>query len=123
MSTLTSHLSIIPESARVQIEPTANGIHVSVPANEHVALVEKFQSNQAEAYTTQTRVSVSVAPGAQVTHYKLVLEGVQAIHQSFLEAEVEKDAAFQTHVFLMSGAQIRNTIQVRLKGENAPCVL
>jgi Fe-S cluster assembly protein SufD len=123
MPALTSHLSVIPETAPVKIQQVGEVTHVSVPANEHVALVEKFQSNSAEAYSTQSRVSVSIAPGARVTHYKLVLEGTRAAHQSFLEARVEKDASFHSHVFLMSGAHIRNTIQVRMTGENAECVL
>ncbi len=124
MTTLTSHLSVLPANAPVHIEPTADGIlRVSVPANEHVAIVERFQTNNPEPYTTQSRVALSVAPGARVTHYKLVLEGTQATHHSFLEAEVGAGAAFHSHVFLMSGAHIRNTLQIHLTGENAECVL
>jgi Fe-S cluster assembly protein SufD len=119
----TSHLSVLPADAPVKIEPAGGGLHVSIPANLHVALVEKFQTNSPDAYGTQTRVSVSVGAGARVTHYKLVLEGTKADHHSFLEADVERDASFHSHVFLMSGEKIRNTIQVRMKGENADCVL
>ncbi len=50
-------------------------------------------------------------------------EGRQAIHQSFLEVDVRKAASFDSHVFLFKGAQIRNTIQVRLSGEDASCSL
>jgi Fe-S cluster assembly protein SufD len=123
MKTLTSHLSVLPPTAPVRIEPSGEGIRVSVPANERVTLIERFQSNDAQLYSTQSRVSVSVAPGARVNHYKLVLEGPHADHQSFLEAHVERGAAFYSHVFLMAGAHIRNTLQVRLTGENAECVL
>lgn len=123
MSTLTSHLSVIPESAPVKIEPGPDGIRVTVPADVHVTLVEKFQRQEKDPYSTQTRVYLSIAPGARVTHHKLVLEGFQANHQSFLEVEVGRGAAFYSHVFLMAGAHIRNTIQVHLTGENAECVL
>jgi Fe-S cluster assembly protein SufD len=123
MALQTTHLEVLPANAPVKIEPGADGIRVSVPAGEKVALVEKFQSNNAQPYTTQTKVSLSIAPGAQVTHYKLVLEGTQATHHSFLEADVEQGASFHSHVFLMSGEKIRNTLQIHLKGENAECVL
>lgn len=123
MTPSTSHLSVLPANAPVKIEPQGESIRVSVPANEHVAIVEKFQTNTPEAYTTQSHVTVSVAPGARVMHYKLVLEGSKATHQSFLEAEVAQGASFHSHVFLMSGAKIRNTLQIRLTGENTECVL
>jgi Fe-S cluster assembly protein SufD len=123
MTTQTSHLSILPADASVKIEPSDGGLHVTVPENVHVALVEQFQSGSPEAYTTQSKVSVSVGAGAQVTHYKLVLEGTQATHQSFLEVNVADRAAFHSHVFLMAGARIRNTIQVHLAGEHVECVL
>jgi Fe-S cluster assembly protein SufD len=123
MATLTSHLSVIPPNAPVEIKQEGDAIRVSVPADERVTLVEKFQQNNKEPYTTQSRVLLSVAPGAHVTHYKLVLEGVQADHHSFLEAEVAQGAGFYSHVFLLAGAQIRNTIQVRLTGDHADCAL
>jgi Fe-S cluster assembly protein SufD len=119
----TSHLSVLPNNGRVKIEPGAEGTHVSVPANHTVTLIERFSSQGAEPYTTESKVHLSLAPGARVTHYKLVLEGPQAKHHSFLEATVDRGAAFYSHVFLMAGAEIRNTLQVRLTGENAECVL
>jgi Fe-S cluster assembly protein SufD len=123
MTTLTSHLTILPEKAPVRWEESGQDLHLFVPANEKVTLVEKYQNREQASYTTQSHVLLSIAPGASVTHYKLVLEGPQASHQSFLEVEAEKDAAFFSHVFLMGGAHIRNTIQVRLTGENAECML
>jgi Fe-S cluster assembly protein SufD len=123
MTTAISHLSVIPENAKVRIEPGADSIRVTVPANEKVTLVEKFQSLEKTPYTTQTKVLVIAEEGAHVNHYKVVLEGLQATHHSALEVEVRRNAAFHSHVFLMAGAQIQNTIQVRMVGENAECVL
>src|SRR4029079_18466086 len=119
----TSHLSVLPATSPVRVEEAADGIHVSVPANEQVTLIERFQPHASEPYSTQSKVHLAIAPGAQVTHYKLVLEGPFATHHSFLEAEVGPGASFYSHVFLMAGATIRNTLQVRLVGENASCVL
>jgi Fe-S cluster assembly protein SufD len=98
-------------------------VRVTVPAGQEVTLIEKFTNNTREPNTTQTQVFLSVAPEAKVTHYKLVLEGFQANHHSFLEVELERAALFTSHVFLLGGAQVRNTIQVRLKGEHAECAL
>ena len=123
MATTTSFLSVIPETAPVKIEPVSDGVRVSVPANEQVTLIEQYKRNDPEAYTTQSYVQLSIAAGARVTHYKVVLEGPRATHHSFLEVEADRNSAFYSHVFLMAGSHIRNTLQVHLKGENAECVL
>ncbi len=105
------------------IETSADGYHLAVPEGSQVLLIENYQTRKPEPYNTQSKIRLSVAPGAQVTHYKLVLEGPRAIHQSFLEVEVAAGAAFYSHVFLMGGEHVRNTIHVHLVGEHADCVL
>src|SRR5262249_12726165 len=110
MTTLATYLSVLPESAHVKVEEREGNLYVSVPQGQDVTLVEKYQSRSAEPYSTQTKTIVSIAPNSRVTHYKVVLEGMQATHQSFMEVEAAKDAAFYSHVFLMGGASIRNTI-------------
>jgi Fe-S cluster assembly protein SufD len=111
------------QSASLSIETTPQGYQLVVPEGRHVLLIETYQSLKPEPYTTQTHTQLTIAPGAKVTHYKLVLEGHHATHQSFLEVETARDASFYSHVFLMGGEKLRNTIQVRLTGENAECVL
>ena len=105
------------------MEESGDVTRISVPANSQVTLIERFQRRDQEPYSTQTKLEVSVGEGATLTHYKLVLEGAYAEHHSSLEAEVTKGGSLYSHVFLMAGAHIRNTIQVRLTGENAACVL
>src|SRR5882762_10015634 len=99
METKTSFLSVIPETAPVKIEPVSDGVRVSIPANEKITLIEQYKRNDQGPYATLSRVQLSIAPGARVTHYKVVLEGPQATHQSFLEVEAEKNTAFYSHVF------------------------
>ena len=123
MTTLTSFLTVLPEGAPVKIEEAADILRVVVPAGEEVTLLEKYQNRNPEPYSTQTRIQLTIEPKARVTHYKVVLEGTLADHHSFLEVDAGRDAAFYSHVFLMGGAKIRNTIQVHLTGENAECVL
>ena len=55
-------------------------------------------------------------------HYKLVHEGRSAVHHTFLEVDVQKAASFTSQV-LFRGAEIRNTIHVRMSGEDAECTL
>src|SRR5688572_12173454 len=112
MTVSTSHISILPQGAPASVEEIAGGVRITVPEGKVITLVEKFQRLDPEPYTTQSRVELSIAPGARVTHYKLVLEGAHATHHSSLEVDVQKDATFYSHVFLMGGETVRNTIQV-----------
>jgi Fe-S cluster assembly protein SufD len=111
------------QAANLPIESMTQGYRLNVPEGNEITVIETYQSRKPEPYTTNSHLQLAIAPGARVTHYKLVLEGHQAAHESFLEVEAAKGAAFYSHVFLMGGAKIRNTIQVRLTGENAECML
>jgi Fe-S cluster assembly protein SufD len=122
MPMLTSHLTVTPGTSRVKIDTVGDALHVDVPSNEKVTLIERYDSLP-NATSTNSRIQVSVAPNAHVTHYKLVLENPQVEHHSSLEAIVQRDATFESHVFLMGGRHVRNTIQVRLQGDNANCTL
>jgi Fe-S cluster assembly protein SufD len=117
------NLSILPADAPVRMEEAAEGMRIHVPAGCHAALIEKYQSVQTDSYATQTKITVALEEGAQLTHYKLVHEGPLANHQSFLEVDVAKAATFISHVFLFEGAQIRSTLQVHMTGEDAVCEL
>ena len=86
-------------------------------------MIVKNESLRPEPYTKMSKWEMVIAEGAKLNHYKLVHEGQEATHHSFLEVEVQKAASFQSHVFLFEGAQIRNTIHVRLTGEDAECLL
>ncbi len=119
----SSHFSVLPKGAPITTEEKGGVLHVHVPKYTEVTLIEKFQRRDPEPYTTMSRMAVHVEDGARVKHYKLVLEGAHADHQSSVEVMVGKDAAFYSNVFLMGGEHIRNSIQVRLAGDNGECVL
>jgi Fe-S cluster assembly protein SufD len=104
-------------------EPVKDGRRLTVPEGCQATLIEKNESMRPEPYTTQSKWEIVLAPGAKLNHYKLVHEGPLATHHSFIEVDVRKAASFQSHVFLFEGAQIRNTIHVRLSGEDANCLL
>src|SRR5262245_19270733 len=122
-STLTKNLSVLPADAPLRIEETSDSVRVSVPPGISATLVERYDPQGTQPYSTLTKVIVSVAENAHLTHYKLVHEGQKADHHSFLEVDVQKAASFHSEVFLFEGARIRNTIHVRMTGEDAECVL
>jgi Fe-S cluster assembly protein SufD len=110
-------------SIELKPEPIKDGQRLTVPPGSQATLIEKNESLRPEPYTTQSKWEIVLSEGTKLNHYKLVHEGPQATHHSFLEVEVRRAASFQSHVFLFEGAQIRNTIHVRMAGEDAECLL
>lgn len=104
-------------------EPVKEGRRLTIPEGCLATLIEKNESMRPEPYTTQSKWEIVLTPGSKLNHYKLVHEGPEATHHSFIEVDVQKAASFQSHVFLFEGAQIRNTIHVRMSGEDADCLL
>ena len=121
--TKTSQLSISPTDAPVRIDTTGEAVQIHVPSGCEASLTETYESQGHDAYTTDSKLQIVLAENARLTHYKLVQEGPKANHQSFLEVQAQKSASFESHVFMLGGARIRNTIHVRLDGEGATCSL
>src|SRR5580704_13394666 len=94
---ITQNLSVLPAEAPIRIDETPDGAHVHVPAGCSVSLVEKYDSRREGPYTTQAKFFFTVEPGAHLTHYKLVHEGREGTHHSFLEVDVQKSASFTSH--------------------------
>jgi Fe-S cluster assembly protein SufD len=107
----------------LKIDADSESRHLTIPSGNKVTLTETYQSPGAAAYTTNSKIQVHLEKDAQLTHYKVVQEGPQATHHSFMEVHVGPAASFQSHVFLLDGARVRNTLHVRLEEEGAECSL
>lgn len=118
-TTTEPQFSIIPADAPVRIDRSGSGVQLHLPEGSEASLVETFK----EEAGSEARLQVSLSARSHLTHYKLVDEGAKANHYSMLEVQVGASAAFDSHVFLFGGARIRNTIHVRLDGDNASCSL
>ena len=124
MKTLdTLSFQVIPANAPITLEGTPEHRQLTVPAGCELSIVETYPARSAEIYMTQTTLAIVLEDNARLTHYKVVQEGAQATHQSMVEVQVAKAAAYQSHVFLLGGARVRSTIHVRLNGEGAQCTL
>ena len=113
-------VDLLPADTPATFEGAPDQLRLTVPANIELTVVETYSS---QPDTVQTRLAITVGENARLTHYKIVQPGTQGIHQSLAEVDVARGAAYRSHVFLLGGAQVRNTIHVRLNGENAECVL
>jgi len=124
MTTLTApSYDILPANAAIKFEGSSERRTLTVPANTQISLIEKYAAQSAGIYSTQTALTVTLEDHAKLTHYKIVQEGAQASHHSSVEVHVGASATYHSHVFLLGGFHLRNTIHVRLHGEHAECML
>jgi Fe-S cluster assembly protein SufD len=124
MTTLTSQsFKLIPAQAPVQLEGTPEHRQLTVPSGCELSIVETYPAQSDSIYMTQTTLTIVLEDNARLTHYKVVQEGAQCTHQSMVEVQVAKAAAYTSHVFLLGGAHVRSTVHVRLNGEQAECAL
>src|SRR5262245_14859277 len=121
--TQSLNLSILPADSPIRVERSDTGARLVVPRGCQASVVERYDGHGQDGYNTYAKLEVAIADDATLTHYKLVQEAPNAIHQSFLEVQMQNRSSFTSHVFLLRGASIRNTIHVRLEGDHAACSL
>ena len=84
-----------------------------------LVLVERHLSAASEASFVNSAVTVAVAAGASLQHYRLQHLGPGCIAFDTLSAIVERDAAYRLHAVSTGGQSARSTLGVRLAGERA----
>jgi Fe-S cluster assembly protein SufD len=75
------------------------------------------------AWMTSAVTEVSVAPGAKVVHYEIEEESPSAFHVGAVEARVERDGRFESHLVTVGGGLTRREARTVLAGPGAECVV
>jgi Fe-S cluster assembly protein SufD len=112
----------------VATEPAQNAasyprLELQVEANARVGLIERHISLGSDANFVNGAVQVSIAPGAQVDHYRLQQAGAQATWFDTLTATVEKDARYCLHFVSLGALSARTTSRVQLIGQGAEAAI
>jgi len=92
-------------------------------SNTDVTVIESYTGPKDSAYFTNAVTEVSVRDGAQVDHYRLLLEGDKAFHVGTNRVKQEKDSSFSSASFALGTALARNDLEVLLDGPGAYCSL
>jgi Fe-S cluster assembly protein SufD len=106
-------------------EPVAAHPRVFVDAAEgsQVTLIEHYTGFGGAANLTNAVTELSLAPAAQVDHYRLQEETTDTFHIGGLHARVLRDARFSTHNIHLGGALARLDIGVHLSDTGAETVM
>ena len=92
-------------------------------SNTDVTVVESYAGPKDTAYFTNAVTEISVKDGAQVDHYRLLLEGDKAFHVGTNRVRQERDSCFSSASFAVGSALARNDLEVLLDGPGAYCSL
>ena len=91
--------------------------------NTDVTVVESYVGPKDSEYFTNAVTEFSLADGARIDHYRLLLEGEKAFHVGTSRVKQEKDRSFNSASFALGTALARNDLQVLLDGPGAYCSL
>lgn len=108
----------------------STGAGVSYPRNLFVAgensqctIIETYSGIDGGAYFTNAVTEVFTGQNANVDHYKLQQESLDAFHVASLQIHQERTSNFSSHSFGFGGALVRNDIGTVLAGEGCNCIL
>lgn len=94
-------------------------VELHVEAGATLGLIERHVSAGSDANFVNTAVSVDIARGASVNHYRVQQSGARAIWFDTLSAVLAQDATYRLHGVSLGGLSARSTINVQLAGERA----
>jgi Fe-S cluster assembly protein SufD len=90
---------------------------VVVEKGARAMLVESHEGGAARDYQSNTALELVIADNAHVDHIKITREGAKALHVSSLMADIGAHARFNSFVFTIGGAVVRNQLFLRFGGE------
>ena len=91
--------------------------------NADATVVESYSGPKESVYFTNAVTEISVGDGAQLDHYRLLLEGDQAFHVGTSRVKQEKNSSFSSASFALGTALARNDMEVLFGGSGGFCSL
>ena len=86
-------------------------------------VVESYVGPSANPYFTNAVTEIAVGEGANLNHYKLMLEGEEAYHVATAQVRQERDSVFRSTSIAIGGRLARNTLNVLLDAAGSQCTL
>ena len=107
-------------AAKGQMHPRA-----MIIAGRHskATVIESYVSLSDARYFTNAVTEVSVAEGANLSHYKIQREGLRAFHVGTIEVRQAKDSHYQSFSLATGGELSRTNVYTTLDGENCGATL
>jgi Fe-S cluster assembly protein SufD len=116
------HLLYVTDAtaAKGQIHP-----RTAIIAGKHskATIIESYVSTSDAKYFTNAVTEVSVADGANLSHYKIQREGMRAFHVGTIEVRQARDSHYQSFSLALGAELSRTNVYTTLDGENCGATL
>ena len=105
--------------------PTVSYPRTLVVAGRHsrLSVVESYVGLSDSSYFTNGVTEMVLGEGAQVEHYRYMVESPEAFHIGTTRVQIERDATFRSLSFAKGARIARNDLNVLLDGPGASCFL
>ena len=91
--------------------------------NTDLTVVESYYGPKGLSYFTNAVTEITLRAGAQVDHYRLLLEGNKAFHVGTSRVNQEKDSRFRSASFALGASLARNDLEVAFAAPGGFCSL
>lgn len=98
-------------------------VQVKVAENARVGMIERHISLHNDANFVNGAVTLQIARGSSVCHYRIQQAGAKSTWFDTLTAHVEQDARYEVHSVNLGALSARSTLHIRLAGERAEFAL
>ncbi|MEH0862653.1 Fe-S cluster assembly protein SufD [Halobacteriovorax sp. DPLXC-1] len=96
-------------------------IHVNADKFSKAEFVEIFTGSETKAYNISSVTNFKIADSANISHIKVQREGLNAFHAGSVNADIARDANFNSFTFTTGAKKSRNEIRVRMNEVGATC--
>ena len=106
-------------------QPTVSYPRTLIVTGSHskLTVIESYVSLSPTPYFTDAVTEIVVGDGAQIEHYRLLLESMDAFHVGTSRVYLGQDSAFSSTSFAQGAAIGRNDFRVLLDGPGSSCFL
>jgi len=117
------HLLFVGEGAIENSPPAAfPRIMIVAEENSSATIIESYVSPRDDsAYLTNAILDLSLAEGAQLQHYKIQRESMNAFHVAATRAELGPKSRYHTTAINFGAALSRHDVRVQMDHEGAEC--
>ena len=90
-------------------------------ANSKATIIESYVGLSDSVYLTNAMTEITLAPGAELEHYRLLIESENAFHVGYARVDQAANSIYKSKVFERNVGLGRFDLYTRINGENSSC--
>ena len=114
---------LFASSAAGEVQVSHPRVLVVCDANSKATIIESFVGLEDTVYFTNAMIEISLAAGAELEHYRLMLESEKGFHVGSVRVQQEADSVYKSMVFERKVGLGRFDLYVNMDGEGSSCIL